>query len=148
MLRYPIPTHLRHEAPLIPASGYLPVDLTFRQAMLLAGAGVTAYWAWGASGWPWPLALLASLAALAVAGLAAFLTVGGRSADLWLRDWLLFHARPQVRVWQPLTSPATEPPPGHWAEEPLQVTWAPATGADHQPSAAAAPVQPAAAGSD
>jgi hypothetical protein len=124
MSRYLIPTHLQHEAPLIPASAYLPLDLSFRQAALLASAVAVAYWAWQASGWPWPLALALSLLALTLAGLAAFVTVGGRTADLWLRDWLRFQARPRRRTWQAVTAPLTTTAPGHWVDQPLQLAWA------------------------
>ena len=65
-----------------------------------------------------------SLAALALALLAAFATVGGRSADLWLRDALRHLARPRRLVWRPDGIPAPRYEEPGDAGPPLAVAWA------------------------
>jgi hypothetical protein len=127
MKRYRVPTHLTVEPSLVRAElGPIPVDLTFRQATALALAAGFAYWAWQGSGLPMPLALGLAMAALAVALVSAFVTVGGRSADLWLRDLLHFSVRPHRLTWrvEDTASPASEPS-ASWAEAPLALAWMP-----------------------
>ena len=127
MTRYPIPTHLSVEPSLIRAEfGPIPVDLTFRQATVLACAAGFAYWLWQGSGLPVGLVVPLALLTLAVAVITAFVTVGGRSADLWLRDLLHYAVRPHRLVWRAdgaflarQTSPTADAGP------PLILTWAP-----------------------
>ena len=112
MKRYRIPTHLTVEPSLIRAElGPIPVDLTFRQAMALAAAAGFAYWLWQGSRLPLWLVIPLALAALLLALTAAFVSIGGRSADLWLRDLLHYVAR------HPLRQPGTTFPGGQpsWA---------------------------------
>ena len=82
-----------------------------------------------------PLALAALLLALT----AAFVRIGGRSADLWLRDLLHYAARPHQLVWRNQRLSLAEPAPSTWVEAPLPLTWAPrgAGQAVTQPTAAA-----------
>ena len=124
--RYPIPTHLAVEPPLLRTElGPVPVDLTFRQAAILALAAGGAYWLWQGSGLPAGLAaVLTGLTGLLTLT-AAFITVGGRSADLWLRDVLHYAGRPRRLVWQadagvtrlsvPWEAPSGPPPVLGWA---------------------------------
>ncbi len=126
MKRYHIPTHLTVEPSLIRAEfGPIPVDLTFRQATVLACAAGFAYWLWQGSGLPVGLVVVLALLALAVAVSTAFITVGGRSADLWLRDLLHYAARPHRLVWRHQRLSRAEPAPSTWVEAPLPLAWAP-----------------------
>jgi hypothetical protein len=138
MTRYRIPTHLAVEPTLVRCElGPIPVDLTFRQAAALAGAAGFAYWLWQGSGLPAALAVALSLTALAVALLAAFLTVGERSADLWLLDLLHYAARPRRLTWRPAAPSGPRGAPAAWAETPLAVAWRSThTAAASAPSAA------------
>ena len=125
MRRYRIPTHLTVEPSLIRTElGPFAIDLTFRQAATLATAAGFGYWLWQGSGLPLPAVIALGLAALLLALAAAFVTVDGRSADLWLRDALRYAARPHVLLWRAAAPPDPAPPPGTWAEHPLRVTWA------------------------
>jgi hypothetical protein len=131
-MRYRIPTHLTVEPSLVRCElGPIPVDLTFRQATALALAAGFAYWAWQGSGLPTALVVVLATAALAVAFLAAFVTVGGRSADLWLRDLLHFTVRPHRLAWwaEALASPAGDRSAA-WVEAPLALAWTPARPAE------------------
>ena len=123
--RYPIPTHLTVEPSLIRAElGPIPIDLTFRQATALACAAGLAYWLWQGSGLP--VGLVVPLALLALAGVlvTAFVTVGGRSADLWLRDVLHYALRPHRLVWRAEgVLPALPPPPTTNTGPPLALAW-------------------------
>jgi hypothetical protein len=140
MRRYRIPTHLTVEPSLIRTElGPFAIDLTFRQATTLAAAAGFGYWLWQASGLPPPAIVIAGLAALLLAVVAAFVTVGGRSADLWLRDALRYAVRPHILVWRPAATADPAAPPGAWAEHPLRLAWAP-------PGSPADPAPPAAAG--
>ena len=125
--RYPIPTHLTVEPSLIRAElGPIPVDLTFRQATVLACAAGFAYWLWQGSGLPVGLVVVLALLALAVALVTAFVTVGGRSADLWLRDLLHYAVRPHCLVWRADGArPALQRAPTADAGPPLTLAWAP-----------------------
>jgi hypothetical protein len=126
MKRYRIPTHLTVEPSLVRAElGPIPIDLTFRQATALALAAGFAYWLWQGSGLPTALAIALTLAALAVALLAAFVAVGGRSADLWLRDLLRHLARPRRLTWRATTDPAASDPAAAPIVTGLALAWAP-----------------------
>ncbi len=126
MKRYRIPTHLTVEPSLIRAElGPIPVDLTFRQATALAAAAGFAYWLWQGSELPLWLVIPLALAALLLALTAAFVSIGGRSADLWLRDLLHYVARPHRLVWRSQRLSRAEPPPSTWVEAPLPLAWAP-----------------------
>jgi hypothetical protein len=125
MKRYRIPTHLAVEPSLVRCElGPIPVDLTFRQATALALAAGFAYWTWQGSGLPTVLVIALTTSALTVALLAAFVTVGGRSADLWLRDLLHFSARPHRLSWQVDDgAPPDGGPAAAWADSPLALAW-------------------------
>jgi hypothetical protein len=126
MKRYRIPTHLTVEPSLVRAElGPIPIDLTFRQATALALAAGVAYWLWQGSGLPTALAVALTTAALAVALLAAFVAVGGRSADLWLRDLLRHLARPRRLIWRATTDPAAPDPAEAPTVAPLGLAWGP-----------------------
>jgi hypothetical protein len=133
--RYPIPTHLTVEPSLIRAEfGPIPVDLTFRQATALACAAGFAYWLWQGSGLPVGLVVPLALLALTVAIITAFVTVGGRSADLWLRDLLHYAVRPHRLVWRADGAlPALYTSPTVGAGPPLILAWAP-TGSAETPT--------------
>jgi hypothetical protein len=124
--RYPIPTHLAVEPALLRAEfGPLPVELTFRQAAILACAAGLLYWLWQGSGLPVgpALGLSGLLGLLALA--AAFVTIGGRAADLWLCDLLHYAGRPRRLVWRPHEPSAQPRPSGAIATAPAPiVTWA------------------------
>jgi hypothetical protein len=128
MTRYRIPTHLTVEPSLIRTElGPFAIDLTFRQATILACAAGLLYWLWQGSGWPVLLAAGASVAVALLAVVSAFVTIGGRSADLWLHDALHHAVRPRRLVWLadeaalPETDPAVT-----WADAPLRLIWSPA----------------------
>jgi hypothetical protein len=128
MKRYRIPTHLTVEPSLVRAElGPIPVDLTFRQATALALAAGFAYWAWQGSGLPAAFVIALTTAALPVALLAAFVAVGGRSADLWLRDLLRHLARPRRLTWRATTEtdPASPDSAAAPTVAPLALAWAP-----------------------
>jgi len=127
MKRYRIPTHLTVEPSLVRAElGPIPIDLTFRQATALALAAGFAYWTWQGSGLPLALVIALTSSALAVAVIAAFITVGGRSADLWLRDLLHYSARPHRLVCQvEAMAPPADAPSAAWVEAPLALAWTP-----------------------
>ena len=128
MKRYRIPTHLTVEPSLVRAElGPHPgrPDLPAGDGAGLA-AGF-AYWLWQGSGLP--TALVDRADAGGAGGrrsLAAFVTVGGRSADLWLRDLLHYAARPRRLAWRAAdaASPA-DAPSAAWAEAPLALAWPP-----------------------
>ena len=99
--RYPIPTHLTVEPSIIRTEfGPIPVDLTFRQAAILACAAGLLYWLWQGSGWPVALAGVVTVGVSLAAAATAFVTIGGRSADLWLRAVLHYRGRPRRLVWR------------------------------------------------
>ena len=114
MKRYRIPTHLTVEPSLVRAElGPIPVDLTFRQATALAlrrRLRLLAVAGQRPADWRSSIALT-----LGGAGrwrsLAAFVTVGGRSADLWLRDAAPLHrpAPPARLAAGDAASPAAAP---------------------------------------
>lgn len=117
--RYPVPTHLAVE----PAVLRLGIGLTLRQFVCLAVGVGFAYLVikrlhLGGPG----LLLAATIVALAL--VVAFVQVGGRPVERWLRDRLAFHRAPRVRLWQPGVAPALPPPAGAWATRPVRVTWA------------------------
>jgi hypothetical protein len=130
MTRYRVPTHLDVEPSLIRAElGPIPVDLTFRQAAGLAGAAAVAYWLWQGSGLPFVLTIAATLAVAVATLIAAFVSIGGRSADLWLRDALHYAVRPRRLAWLPDDlSPAGEASAGAWTDAPLHLAWEPVAG--------------------
>jgi hypothetical protein len=118
--RYPVPTHLAVE----PAVVRLGVGLTLRQfACLAVGAGF-AYLVIKRLHLGGPQLLLAA-AIVAVALVIAFVRVGGRPVERWLRDRLAYAAAPRVRVWRPQIEAAPPPPAGAWASRPVRVAWAP-----------------------
>jgi hypothetical protein len=122
--RYRIPTHLVVEPSLVRFElGPFPIDLTFRQAAALACVAGFAYWLWQGSGLPTGLVVALALAALAVALLAAFLTVGERSADRWLLDVLHYLARPRRLVWRSALLATADGTSAAWAETPLALAW-------------------------
>lgn len=106
--------------------GPIPLDLTFRQAAILACAAGLAYWLWQGSRLPTAFVAMLSLATLAVTLLAAFAPVAGRAADLWLRDLLHYAARPHQLAWQVAgaAAPGGEPSAA-WVETPLALAWTP-----------------------
>ena len=137
MKRYRIPTHLAVEPSLLRAElGPIPVDLTFRQATALALAAGFAYWTWQGSGLPTIPALALTLAALAATLLAAFVAVGGRSADLWLRDLLRYLARPRRLAARATPSAETPDPAAVPTVAPLTLAWAPTSASPALPTAA------------
>jgi hypothetical protein len=71
------------------------------------------------------MALVIALAvgALIVAGLTAFLTIGDRSADLWLLDLLHYAARPRRLVWRSALPATADGTSAAWAETPLALAW-------------------------
>jgi len=117
--RYPVPTHLAVE----PAVVRLGVGLTLRQfACLAVGAGV-AYLVVKRLHLGGPQLLLAATI-VAVALVIAFVRVGGRPVERWLRDRLAYAAAPRVRLWRPTVDPAPPAPRGAWATRPAPVMWA------------------------
>jgi hypothetical protein len=117
--RFPVPTHLAVE----PAVLRLGIGLTLRQFICLAVGCGFAYLAikrlhLGGPG----LLLAATVVALALT--IAFVQVGGRPVERWLRDRLTFHTAPRVRLWQPQAEARPPLPAGAWATRPLRVTWA------------------------
>ena len=127
MTRYHIPTHLTVEPSLLRAEfGLIPIDLTFRQATALALATGFAYWTWQGSGLPFAFAATLTTAALVVALVAAFITVDGRSADLWLRDLLHFSVRSRRLTWRAADAASPADSAGAaWVEAPLALAWTP-----------------------
>lgn len=125
--RYPIPTHLTVEPSIIRTElGPLPIDLTFRQAAILALAAGFLYWLWQGSGWPSLLAGIASAVVTLLAAMLAFVTVGGRSADLWLRAVLHYLGRPRQLAWRTRADGVDRPTASSiQAGPPLAVTWSP-----------------------
>ncbi len=61
---------------------------------------------------------------IALALIVAFVQIGGRPAERWLRDRLAYAATPRVRLWQPQVDLVPPPPAGAWASQPVRVTWA------------------------
>ena len=119
--RYPVPTHLAVE----PAVVRLGVGLTLRQfACLAVGAGV-AYLVIRRLHLGGPQLLLAATI-VALALVVAFVRIGGRPVERWLRDRLAYAAAPRVRLWRPHAEAAPPPPAGAWASRPVRVAWAPA----------------------
>lgn len=117
--RYPVPTHLAVE----PAVVRLGVGLTLRQfACLAVGCGF-AYLVIKRLHLGGPSLLLAA-AIVALALLLAFVRVGGRPVERWLRDRLGYAVAPRVRLWRPETAPAPPPATGAWAARPVRVAWA------------------------
>lgn len=118
--RYPVPTHLAVE----PAVVRLGVGLTLRQfACLAVGCGF-AYLIVKRLHLGGPqLLVAATIVALAFA--LAFVRVGGRPVERWLRDRLAYAAAPRVRLWRPRPEVAPPPPDGAWARRPVRVAWAP-----------------------
>jgi hypothetical protein len=127
MTRYRIPTHLTVEPSLLRAElGPLPIDLTFRQATVLACAAGVAYWLWQGSGLPRGLVIALALAALVFAVVLAFVTIGGRSADRWLHDALHYAVRPRRLVWAVEASTAADDRLAvTWTDAPLHLAWSP-----------------------
>ncbi len=128
MQRYPVPTHLAVE----PAVLRLGVGLTLRQFVCLAVGCGFAYLVikrlhLGASG----LLLAGGIVALAL--IIAFVQIGGRPAERWLRDRLAYASTPRVRLWRPQTELAPPPPTGAWASQPVRVTWARSDMAEQRP---------------
>ncbi|MCC6626179.1 MAG: hypothetical protein IT340_02130 [Chloroflexi bacterium] len=144
MRRYRIPTHLAVEPSLVRAElGPIPVDLTFRQAAALACAAGFAYWLWQGSGLPTAVVVALALGAVLIAALAGFVTVGARSADLWLLDLLHYAARPRRLVWRPALPVGAGEPPAAWAATPIALAWRPAG-----PAVTATPVAASPAAAD
>ena len=125
--RYPIPTHLTVEPSIVRTElGPIPVDLTFRQAAILAVTAGFLYWLWQGSGWPVALAGVATVAVVLLAAVIAFVTVGGRSADLWLRAVLHYLSRPRRLVWRAAPHAIDRPAAPVTRVGPLMsVAWAP-----------------------
>lgn len=125
--RYPIPTHLAVEPSIIRTElAPLPIDLTFRQAAILAVTAGFLYWLWQGSGWPVALAGVATVAVVLLAAVVAFVTIGGRSADLWLRAVLHYRGRPRRLVWRAAPHAIERPAaPVTRVGPPLTVAWAP-----------------------
>ena len=116
--RYPVPTHLAVE----PAVLRLGVGLTLRQFVCLAVGCGAAYLIvkrlhLGGPG----LALAASIVALAL--IVAFVRVGGRPVERWLRDRLAYAATPRLRLWRPRLDPTPPGRAGAWARQPVRVRW-------------------------
>ena len=135
MHRYPVPTHLAVE----PAVLRLGVGLTLRQFVCLAVGCGFAYLVikrlhLGASG----LLLAGSIVALAL--VIAFVQIGGRPAERWLRDRVAYASTPRVRLWRPQADLAPPPPAGAWASQPVRVTWARSNAAEQQAGAMEPPV--------
>ena len=99
--RYPIPTRLTVEPSIIRTElGPVPIDLTFRQAAIQALTAGFLYWLWQGSGWPISLASLVSGVVILLVTVITFVTIGGRSADLWLRAVLLYLGHPRRLAWR------------------------------------------------
>ena len=133
--RYPVPTHLAVE----PAVLRLGIGLTLRQFVCLAVGCGFAYLVIKRLHLGGPQFLLAA-GVITLALIVAFVQIGGRPAERWLRDRLAYASTPRVRLWQTQADPAPPPPTGAWASQPVRVTWARSDTAEQRAGAMAPPV--------
>lgn len=100
-MRFTVPQFIEHEAKIVG-------PLTFRQFILVGGAGIicfTLYFSMGKTNFF--LFLLISTFAFGIAFALAFLKIGGRGLPTFLGNFLRFKLMPTMYIWRKIEKPIT-----------------------------------------